>query len=100
MVGLAASLEALVSGLNRPGAAARVVEIRRVAAERLPEWSHAQFIAARASIDRLIDLGLRAGAVRAARALHLKADGSGRPHMTAQPAAAQRRKLRPGGHFR
>lgn len=76
-VNLAARLEALVAPLNRPKALARVIEIRVATAKRLPEWSHAQFIAADASIDRLTDQGRYAEAVQAAQALHLRSGAAG-----------------------
>ena len=45
VVDLATSVEPLVSNLNRPRVLALVVVIRTAAAERLPEWSHAQYLA-------------------------------------------------------
>ena len=44
VVGLANSLESLVSTLNRPKVLARIVEIRSSAAQRLSGWSHAQYL--------------------------------------------------------
>jgi tetratricopeptide (TPR) repeat protein len=73
----ATTLEALISPLNRPRALARVVEIRAAVALRLPGWSHAQYRAEDASIDRLIDKGRVAEAVRAAQALQAKAEAAG-----------------------
>jgi tetratricopeptide (TPR) repeat protein len=77
VVALATSLEGLIAGLNRPKVLARVVEIRTEVAQRLPEWSHARFEAEQASIERLVDQGRRAEAVRAAQALHGKAEAAG-----------------------
>ena len=77
VVGLATKLEALVSNLNRPRVFERIIAIRKAAAERLAEWSHGQYLAARASIERLIEQGRHAEAVRAAQALHLKAESAG-----------------------
>ena len=76
-VDLATSLESLVSTLNRPRVLARVVEIRSAAAQRLPEWSHAQYLSEHASIERLIDQGRSAEAVTAAQALHLRSEATG-----------------------
>jgi tetratricopeptide (TPR) repeat protein len=77
VVHLATGLEGIISRLNRPRALARVVEIRTLVAGRIPEWSHARFEAERASIERLMDQGRAAEAVRAAQALHGKAEVAG-----------------------
>jgi tetratricopeptide (TPR) repeat protein len=77
VVDLAASSEGLVSLLNRPRAVARIVEIRSAAARKLPEWSHARYVAEDAAIGRLMEQGRRAEAVRAAQALHLKCETAG-----------------------
>jgi tetratricopeptide (TPR) repeat protein len=77
VVDLATSLEGLIAGLNRPRVLARVVEIRTAVARRLGEWSHAQFQAADASIDRLIEQGRSAEAVQAAQASHLRSQAAG-----------------------
>ena len=62
---------------SRAKALARVVEVRLAAAQRLPEWSHAQFLSARASVERLIDEGRRAEAVQAGQSLHLRSEVAG-----------------------
>jgi tetratricopeptide (TPR) repeat protein len=77
VVNLATSMESIVSTLNRPKTLSRVVQLRISAAERLPEWSHAQYLAVRASIERLIDQGRFSEAVRSARTLHMKSDSAG-----------------------
>ncbi|HEY6347179.1 MAG TPA: tetratricopeptide repeat protein [Bryobacteraceae bacterium] len=77
VVGLATGLEALVAPLNRPRALARAVEIRAAAAQKLPEWSHARFAAEAAAVDRLIEEGRLAEAIRAAQALHSKCEAAG-----------------------
>ena len=77
VVDLATRLESIISSLNRPKVLARVVEIRRAAAERLPEWSHARYTAERASIERLMDEGRFGDAVLASQALHLSSEAAG-----------------------
>lgn len=77
VVNLATGLEEIISRLNRPRVLARVVGIRTAVAVRLAEWSHALFEAERASIGRLIDQSRSAEAVRAAQALHGKAEAAG-----------------------
>ena len=77
VVNLTTNLETLLSPLNRPKALARVVAIRSAMALRLEGWSHAHFLAAFAAVERLIDQGLYAEAVRAARSLHLKCQMAG-----------------------
>jgi len=77
VVDLATVLERPVSNLNRPKALARIIEIRRAAGQRLPEWSHARFESEEASVERLIDQGRFSDAVLAAKSLHLKAEAFG-----------------------
>jgi tetratricopeptide (TPR) repeat protein len=77
VVDLATRLEALISILNRPRMLARAVAIRTASALRLTEWSRARFEAERACIDRLIEQGRTAEAVRAAQTLHGKAEAVG-----------------------
>ena len=77
LVNLATSLEGLIANLNRPRVLARVVQIRAAATQRLPDWSHSQYVAEDASIDRLIEQGRHTEAVRAAQALHSKSDAAG-----------------------
>ena len=77
VVNLATTLEGLIAGLNRPRVLARVVEIRADAAGRLRGWNHAQYVAERAAIERLLDLGRMAEAVRAAQSLDSKCRGAG-----------------------
>lgn len=63
---LATRLESLVSALNRPKMLARIVEIRSSLSHALSERSHARYLSE--DVDRLIDQGRYAEAVRAARA--------------------------------
>jgi tetratricopeptide (TPR) repeat protein len=67
MVDVATSLEGLLESLGRPKALARVVRVREEASKGLGEWSHAQFQAADATVDRLWEAGRFAEAVEAAR---------------------------------
>jgi tetratricopeptide (TPR) repeat protein len=69
VVGLATSLEALISPLNRPKSLDRVVNVRKEAAQQLGSWSHSRFEADRAALDRLIEEGRHADAVNAAGSL-------------------------------
>ncbi|SPF34268.1 TPR domain protein [Candidatus Sulfopaludibacter sp. SbA4] len=77
VVGLATSLEALISKLGRARALARVVEIRSDAARRLGAWGHAQFEAERTAIDRLVDRGRFREATDQARSLLAKTNAGG-----------------------
>jgi tetratricopeptide (TPR) repeat protein len=85
IVDLATSLEALVALLNRPNVLARVVSVRTAAALGLGDWSHAQYLAEDAAVDRLIEQGLYADAIRRARSLLDKAEQAG---VSAFPEAA------------
>jgi tetratricopeptide (TPR) repeat protein len=77
VVGLATSLEGLVASLDRSKALARVINIRVSVARRISDWSHAQYLSERAAIERLLDQGRYAEAVRAAHALQSKTDAAG-----------------------
>ena len=57
VVGAAIAVETLVAPLGRPQALARVVAVREAAAARLGGWSHARFMAAIQTIERLLDSG-------------------------------------------
>jgi len=57
VIDVADSVETLVALLGRPRALARVVAVREAAAKDLGEWSHARFMAAGQTIDRLLDTG-------------------------------------------
>jgi tetratricopeptide (TPR) repeat protein len=85
VVDLASSLESLVSRLNRPNALARAVAIRTTAAQQLGAWSHAQFEAEQAAMERLWEKGEFAAAVRVARSLLQKTENAGN---AAYPEAA------------
>jgi tetratricopeptide (TPR) repeat protein len=85
IVDFATKLEGLIANLNRPKALARVVAIRAEAAGRMTGWSHAQFDAERAGVERLIEQGRQEEAVRAARSLYRKTQAAGE---TAYKAAA------------
>jgi tetratricopeptide (TPR) repeat protein len=76
VIGVATSLEAMVAQLDRPRALVRIVELRTSASRNLPEWSHAQYLAERASVERLIDQG-RHEAVHVAQSLHRKCEAAG-----------------------
>ncbi len=56
-VDVATKVEGLLLFLGRPKALARVVRVREEASKGLGEWSHAQFIAAGAAVDRLLEAG-------------------------------------------
>jgi tetratricopeptide (TPR) repeat protein len=77
VIAIATRLETLVAERNRPKALTRVVEIRTGAAARVGDWSHALYIAEDAAVDRLIERGYPEEAVRAAAALHTKAQAAG-----------------------
>lgn len=83
-VALAVRLETLVSALNWPKVLARIVEIRTAVARNLGEWRYGQYLADRALIDRLIDQGCYAEAVRSAHALYLKCQAFGTTPCDAQ----------------
>jgi tetratricopeptide (TPR) repeat protein len=85
VVDMATSLEPLLQNLGRPRALARVVEIREAAARRLGDWSHAQYLAEDAAIERLLAAGRSAEAVGKARALAARATAAGE---AAYPGAA------------
>lgn len=57
VVGLAGRVEELLARLGRPQALALAVRAREEAARRLGEWSHAHFLSASRSIDRLLEQG-------------------------------------------
>ena len=67
VVGMATKLEGLLEFLSRPRALARAVRIREEASGELPEWNHSRFLAEDAAVDRLLDAGRFAEAVKAAR---------------------------------
>ena len=73
----ATRLESLVANVDRPRALTKIVELRTAASRNLPEWSHAQYLAERASIERLFGQGRGAEAAQDARALHLKCEAAG-----------------------
>lgn len=77
VVGVATDIERLISPLGRPKALARVVEIRARAAQELRAWSHAQYLAEDAAVDRLIEHGRCPEAVAAARFLLEKTEAAG-----------------------
>jgi len=77
VVAVTTRLEGLLQQLGRPKALARVAAIREGAARKLGEWSHAQFIAADAGTDRLLDAGRHAEAVAAAQSLLERAKAAG-----------------------
>jgi tetratricopeptide (TPR) repeat protein len=77
VVDVATRLEALVAKLDHPRALTKIVELRTAASGNLPEWSHTQFLAENASVDRLIGQGRHSEAAQAARALHLKCEAAG-----------------------
>jgi len=77
VVDRATSLEALIAPLGRARALARVVEIRSDAARRLGAWSHAQYLAERAAIERSIDRGRYAEAADLGRSLLAKVNAAG-----------------------
>jgi tetratricopeptide (TPR) repeat protein len=62
VVGLASSVESLLSDLGRHQAMAEAVAARELAARRLGGWGHARYLAESAGVDRL----LKRGEVRAA----------------------------------
>jgi len=89
VVNLAARLEALITDLNRPKALASTIALRVNAAQRLGGWSHAQFVAQQAAVERMLEQRDHAGAVRAARALLQKADEAAYPGAAHDAANAQ-----------
>jgi tetratricopeptide (TPR) repeat protein len=76
VMGVAALLEDVAASFSAT-ALSRVVEIRNEAAGRIGAWSHAQYLAASADVNRLLDQGRLAEAVRAAQALHAKCESAG-----------------------
>jgi tetratricopeptide (TPR) repeat protein len=56
-VGLADSVERLLSGLGRPQAMAEAGAVRERAARNLGEWGHARYLAARGEVERLLERG-------------------------------------------
>ena len=77
VVDRAIRLETLIARLGCARALARVVEIRFEAARRLGAWSHAQFLAEQAAIQRLIDQGRFREATELARSLLAKMNAAG-----------------------
>ncbi|SPE36418.1 TPR domain protein [Candidatus Sulfopaludibacter sp. SbA6] len=77
VVDRATSLEALIAMMGRAKALARVVEIRSDAALRLGAWSHAQFLAQHAAMERLIDHRHLREATDQARSLLARTDVAG-----------------------
>jgi tetratricopeptide (TPR) repeat protein len=69
IVNIATQLEGLLQKLGRPKALAQVVRVREEASKGLGEWSHAQFQAAGAAVDQLLEAGRFAEAVEGARTL-------------------------------
>ncbi|MEW6211487.1 MAG: tetratricopeptide repeat protein [Acidobacteriota bacterium] len=57
VVGLANTVEDLLSRLGRPQALAQATRVREQAARQLGEWGHAQFLTESASIDQLLNRG-------------------------------------------
>jgi tetratricopeptide (TPR) repeat protein len=76
-VGVATSLEGLLQFLGRPKALARVVGVRAEASKGLGEWSNAQFEAASATVDRLLEAGRFAEAVEGARRILERCQAAG-----------------------
>jgi tetratricopeptide (TPR) repeat protein len=77
VVGLADSLDSLISKLNRPKVVARIVQVKTGAAQRLSGWSHAQYLMEFAPIDRFIEQGRYAEAIRSAHALRSRFEAAG-----------------------
>jgi tetratricopeptide (TPR) repeat protein len=69
VVDLASRLETLLANLGRPQALAQATRVREAAARALDEWSHAQYVAADASIERLLERGDVQAALAAAEQL-------------------------------
>ena len=65
VVVMATRLETLLEPLDRRRALARVVDIRRRAAQQLGKWARAHVLSESASVDRLLDTGRFAEAVEA-----------------------------------
>lgn len=76
-VNLATRLEQLLAHLGRKSLLARVVAMREAAADALGAWSHAQFEASRAQIERLLEQGNFKQALQAAQALREKCLAAG-----------------------
>jgi tetratricopeptide (TPR) repeat protein len=70
-------LEALVSSLGLPRVLARIAGARRVLSEHLPAWNHARFIAASTEVDRKLEAGDVAGALKATQELRDRAEDAG-----------------------
>jgi hypothetical protein len=77
VVGLAGRVEDLLARLGRPQALALAVRAREAVARRLGEWSHAQFVSAARSIDRLLEQGKLPAAYAAAQQLLQRALAAG-----------------------
>jgi tetratricopeptide (TPR) repeat protein len=69
VVTLASRVEQLLAQLGRPQALAQATRVRETAARALGEWSHAHFLTAQASIERLIERGDLQAALAAAQQL-------------------------------
>jgi tetratricopeptide (TPR) repeat protein len=89
IVELATGLEALLTGLNRPNAMSRVIALRTAAAQRVGGWSHAQFEAEEAAVERQLEQGDAGGAVIKAATLFEKAKNAGEAASAADFARAQ-----------
>ncbi|HEX3530987.1 MAG TPA: CHAT domain-containing protein [Thermoanaerobaculia bacterium] len=85
VVDLADRVERLVADLGRPQALARATRVREQAARALGEWSHAQFVAEDAAIERLTERGDLPAAYAAIRDLLAKGLAAGE---AAYPGAA------------
>jgi tetratricopeptide (TPR) repeat protein len=85
LINLATCIEAMLSTLGRPQALAQATRIREQAARKLSDWSHANFLAESARIERLLDRGDLPGARAAAQQLLAKCLSVG---VTAYPDAA------------
>jgi tetratricopeptide (TPR) repeat protein len=70
VVSAATSLEQFASSLRRGRVLSRIIQIRARAAKRIVEWSHAQYLARAAAVDRLGDQGRVIEALEAAEELH------------------------------
>lgn len=77
VVKVATTIEDLLQNLGRPRAMTRVVKIREEMATKLEIWSRERYHAEQATMDRLLEAGQFAEAVKVARALLQRASDSG-----------------------
>ena len=77
VVGMATNIESLLQGRGRHKALSRAAAIREEATQQLGEWSHAQFQAQAAEVERLSDADRHAEAIERVQAVVQQAEQAG-----------------------